>query len=72
MGDRDTAAGWGVGEVGRPDAAERWLTKLEDKGLDADVVSYTSVVAAWAKVGNLDAAERWLAKLEDRPWRRMY
>jgi len=46
--------------------AERWLGKLEEKGLEANVVSYNSVVAAWANAGNPEEAERWLAKLEEK------
>ena len=40
-------------------AAQSWLAKLEDKGLEVDVVSYTSVVVAWAKAGKPDAGWVW-------------
>ena len=40
--------------------------KSEDKGLEADLVSYNSLAPAWAKVGKPVAAERWLVKLEDK------
>ena len=32
-------------KVGSPAAAESWLNKLKDKGVEANVVSYTSTVA---------------------------
>ena len=33
-------------------------------GLEVDVVSYTSVVEAWARTRKPEEAEHWLAKLE--------
>ena len=55
-----------MGEVEKPDAAEGWLGKLEDKGLKAHVVSYNTVIRARAKFGRPDAAEQRVVKLEDQ------
>ena len=47
----------------RADEAERWLADIGKHTLQPDVVSYGSVVKAFAKVGDMVGSERWLLEM---------
>merc|ERR1712008_236879 len=51
---------------GSVEKAEKLLKELEDKGLEADVVTYNSLINACAKKGSVEKAEKLLKELEDK------
>ena len=46
--------------------AERWLQRMSEKNVEANVVTYTSLIDACAKRGDLELAEHWLVQKEKK------
>lgn len=46
--------------------AEKWLARMEDRGIEATVCSYNTVLDACAKADNAEACESWLQHMLDK------
>lgn len=46
--------------------AEKWLSRMEDRGIQATVCSYNTVLDACAKADNAEACESWLQRMLDK------
>jgi len=42
------------------------MENMEEKGVDADVVSCSTVIDAYAKTGDTSGAEWWLRRMEEK------
>merc|ERR1719301_83508 len=45
------------------ESAEKWLAKMLETGVEPNVITFNSVIAACAKAGNGKRCEEWLEKM---------
>lgn len=50
-------------KAGGPQSAESWLQRMLDKGVQPNVISFATVIHAFARKGDENKAQHWQSKM---------